>query len=62
MENRIGHVEKHIYHVESDIGEIKKDVKEIKQNTGLLTSITNYHETRLQNVESSFQEHLEKHT
>lgn len=41
---------------------IKTDVRDIKRNTGLLNSIANDHESRLQGVESKLKDHLENHS
>jgi len=41
---------------------IKSDVRDIKRNMGLLNSIANDHESRLQGVESKLKDHLENHS
>jgi chromosome segregation ATPase len=41
---------------------IKSDLRDVKRNTGLLNSIANDHESRLQGVESKLKDHLENHS
>jgi len=41
---------------------LKSDVRDIKRNMGLLNSIANDHESRLQGVESKLNDHLENHS
>ena len=40
---------------------IKSDTRDIKRGMGLLNSIANDHESRLQGVESKLKDHLENH-
>lgn len=40
---------------------IKVDVRDIKRTVGLLHSIANDHENRLQNVEVALRDHLDNH-
>ena len=41
---------------------IKAELRDMKRNQGLLNSIANDHETRLQGVESTLKDHLENHS
>jgi hypothetical protein len=41
---------------------MKSDIRDIKRNMGLLNSIANDHESRLQGVESTLKDHLENHS
>ena len=41
---------------------IKSDIRDTKRNTGLLNSVANDHESRLQSVESKLKDHLENHS
>jgi hypothetical protein len=48
--------------VKTELGVVKTDVREMKRNQGLLNSIANDHESRLQGVESKLKDHLENHS
>jgi hypothetical protein len=41
---------------------IKAELRDMKRNQGLLNSIANDHESRLQGVESKLKDHLENHS
>lgn len=41
---------------------MKSDLRDIKRNMGLLNSIANDHESRLQGVESQLKDHLDNHS
>jgi len=41
---------------------IKAELRDMKRNQGLLNSIANDHESRLQGVESKIRDHLENHS
>ena len=41
---------------------IKAELRDMKRNQGLLNSIANDHESRLQDVESTLKDHLENHS
>jgi hypothetical protein len=48
--------------LEAGLEVVKTDVRDMKRNQGLLNSIANDHESRLQGVESKLQDHLENHS
>lgn len=48
--------------VKTDLEVVKTDVRDMKRNQGLLNSIANDHESRLQGVESKLKDHLENHS
>ncbi len=65
VEGRLDNVEIHlegIDRLEAGLEIVKTDVREIKRNQGLLNSIANDHESRLQGVESKLKDHLENHS
>ena len=48
--------------VKTELGVVKTDVRDMKRNQGLLNSIANDHESRLQGVESKLKDHIENHS
>ena len=48
--------------LESGQHELKLDFREMKRVFGLIHSIANHHETRLQNVEAALSEHLKSNS
>jgi len=59
-----GHEKLEAGHARLEAGQetIKVDVRDIKRTVGLLHSIANDHETRLQNVETTLRDHLDDHS
>jgi hypothetical protein len=48
--------------LEAGVATIKIDIRDMKRNQGLLNSIANDHESRLQGVESKLKDHIENHS
>ena len=58
VENRLETIDR----LEAGQQVLKSDVRDIKRNMGLLNSIANDHESRLQGVESQLKDHIENHS
>jgi len=58
----LGSVKTELGSVKTELGVVKTDVRDMKRNQGLLNSIANDHESRLQGVESKLKDHIENHS
>ena len=47
--------------LKADVSALKVDVRDIKRGMGVLQSIANDHESRLQGLEGAFRDHLSTH-
>lgn len=62
IEGLVGNIEGRLAKLEVGQEVIKTDVRVIKRNTGLLNSIANDHETRIQGVENNLKDHIADHS
>jgi len=61
IKSNVKEVKLRLVRVEDGQNVVKSDVRDIKRNMGLINSIASDHETRIQKVENSLQDHLANH-